>query len=528
LSDFAILSLGAVTVPIYPSLTAGQIKYILRDSESLILICANQEQYLKAEKVRNQCPNLRKIIVMDSDEKSENYLTLEELEDVGKKIVENKSGFPQQIVSEIKSNELATIIYTSGTTGEPKGAMLIHSNLISNIEASLTHLPINENDIFLSFLPLSHSFERMAGHFLSNYRGSTVAYAVSVDTVAENMAEVKPTIMTSVPRLYEKIYARILENVESGPALKRKIFYWAIEVGRQYIHKVMRKESIGGWLKIKRKLAYQLVFSKLAERVGGKMRFFISGGAPLSREIAEFFGAAGLIIYEGYGLTETSPVIAVNKYDLFKFGTVGPVIPGVEVKIGDDGEIITRGPNVMKGYFKKEEETMEALDPDGWFHTGDIGFLDEDGCLTITDRKKNILVTSGGKNIAPQPIENQLVTCKFIEQAVLIGDQKKFCTAVIVPAFEALENWAQEKGIAYDEPSMLSQLQEVKDLIKEEVEDVNDDLASYETIKDFIIVDKPFTIETGELTPSLKVKRKVVMEKFQEQIDKMYQVSFNA
>jgi len=527
LSDFAILSLGAVTVPIYPSLTAIQIKYILRDSESLILICANQEQYMKAEKIRNQCPNLRKIIVMDNEELSENYLTLEQIQNLGRKYVENIAGFPQQIISEIKPNDLATIIYTSGTTGEPKGAMLVHSNLISNIEASLTHLHIDENDIFLSFLPLSHSFERMAGHFLSNYRGSAVAYAVSIDTVAENMSEVKPTIMTSVPRLYEKIYARILENVESGPALKRKIFYWAIEVGRQYINKVMKKEMIGGWLKIKRKLAYKLVFSKLAERVGGRMRFFISGGAPLSREIAEFFGAAGLIIYEGYGLTETSPVIAVNKSDLFKFGTVGPVIPGVEVKIAEDGEIITRGPNVMKGYFKKEEETLEVLDPDGWFHTGDIGFLDDDGCLTITDRKKNILVTSGGKNIAPQPIENQLVTCKYIEQAVVIGDQRRFCTAVIVPAFEPLEKWVQEKGIAYDEPSALVYMQEVKDLIKSEVDGVNNDLASYESIKDFILVDKPFTIETGELTPSLKVKRKVVMEKFQEQIDKMYQVSNN-
>jgi long-chain acyl-CoA synthetase len=392
------------------------------------------------------------------------------------------------------------------------------------VENSLTHLHVDENDMFLSFLPLSHVFERMAGHFLANYRGAIIAYAVSIDTVAENMGEVHPTIMTSVPRLYEKIYARIIENVEIGSAAKRKIFYWALGVGRAYINKIMKKEPIGGGLKFKRNLAYKLVFSKLAERVGGNMRFFISGGAPLAREIAEFFGAAGLIIYEGYGLTETSPVIAVNKSDLFKFGTVGPVIPNIEVKIADDGEILTRGPHIMKGYFKKEEETREAIDAEGWFYTGDIGFIDDDGCLTITDRKKNILVTSGGKNIAPQPIENKLVTCKYIEQAVIIGDQRKFCTAVIVPAFEVLEQWAQEEEKPYDSIADLVKWPDVKEFIRKDIDRVNEALASYESIKEFVLSDKPFSIETGELTPSLKVKRKVVMEKFSDQIEKMYDV----
>ena len=524
LSDFAILSLGAVSVPVYPSLLAEHIKYIVRDSESVVLICSDLEQYKKVEKIRNSCPNLSKIIVLDEKEKNENYLTFQQLIDLGSKFIAENKAFPQSIISDIKPNDMATIIYTSGTTGEPKGAMLTHANFITNVEGSLTHIHVDENDLFLSFLPLSHVFERMAGHFLVNYRGATLAYAVSIDTVAENMGEVHPTIMTSVPRLYEKIYARILENVEAGSPVKRKIFYWALGIGRQYINKVMKKEPIPGGLKFKRSLAFKLVFSKLADRVGGNMRFFISGGAPLAREIAEFFGAAGLIIYEGYGLTETSPVIAVNKPDLFKFGTVGPIIPGVEVKIEDDGEIITRGPHVMKGYFKKEEETREAIDADGWFHTGDIGFIDDDGCLTITDRKKNILVTSGGKNIAPQPIENKLVTCKYIEQAVIIGDQKRFCTAVIVPAFEPLEKWALENNISFESPSALAKLPEIKTLIKSDIDSVNDDLASYETIKDFILADKPFSIETGELTPSLKVKRKIVMEKFKEQIEGMYKV----
>ncbi len=524
LTDFALLSLGAVTVPIYPSLLTKQIEYLLFNSESITIFCSDSEQYAKVEAIRSKCPELKTIVLFDAAEKNDQYLTMEQLIEQGKEFLIKNSGFVEKEVKKVATDDLATIIYTSGTTGEPKGAMLTHGNFLSNVENSLTHLHVDENDIFLSFLPLSHVFERMAGHYLPIFRGSTIAYAVNIDTVAENMGEVKPTIMVSVPRLYEKIYARILENVEIGSPVKRKIFYWALGIGREYINKIINKESIGGALKFKRNLAYKLVFSKLADRVGGKMRFFVSGGAPLAKEIAEFFGAAGLIIYEGYGLTETSPVIAVNKADLFKFGTVGPVIPGVEVKIADDGEIITRGPHIMKGYFKKEEETKEAIDADGWFYTGDIGFIDDDGCLTITDRKKNILVTSGGKNIAPQPIENLLVTRKFIEQAVIIGDQRRFCSAVIVPAFEALEKWAQEQDLAYDSPADLPELPGVKELIRKDIESVNEGLASYETIKEFVLADAPFTIETGELTPSLKVKRKIVIEKFKEKIEAMYDV----
>jgi long-chain acyl-CoA synthetase len=312
--------------------------------------------------------------------------------------------------------------------------------------------------------------------------------------------------------------------VESGSPVKRKIFYWAIGVGREYVSHIMGKKAIPAGLKFKRNLAYKLVFSKLTERVGGKLRFFVSGGAPLAKEIAEFFAAAGLFIYEGYGLTETSPVISVNKEDLFKFGTVGPVIPGVEVKIAEDGEILTRGPHVMLGYYRKEAETEEAIDPERWFYTGDIGFIDDDGCLTITDRKKNILVTSGGKNIAPQMIENKLVTCKYIEQAMVIGDKRKYCTAVIVPSFENLEKWASDSNISYQSKAELSQLQEVRELIKADIDSVNNDLASFETIKDFILTEDSFSIETGELTPSLKVKRKVVEEKFAQHIEEMYAI----
>jgi long-chain acyl-CoA synthetase len=523
-SDFAIISLGAINVPIYPSLMPEQVQYILADSEAKVVICSDEDQYKKVVQVKDQCPNLKSVVVMDMIKDDGNHISLEKLMKDGADLLKDNPDLIKEKVKKIKADDIATIIYTSGTTGEPKGALLTHGNFISNVEGSLHHLSVNESDLFLSFLPLSHVFERMAGHYLVNYIGASIAYAVSIDTVAENMGEVHPTVMTSVPRLYEKMYAKILENVEIGSPIKRKIFYWALGVGREYVNKIMFKQNISGSLQFKRNLAYKLVFSKLAERVGGKMRFFVSGGAPLAKEIAEFFGAAGLTIYEGYGLTETSPVIAVNKEDLFKFGTVGPVIPNVEVKIADDGEILTRGPHIMAGYFKKEAETKEAIDEEGWFHTGDIGFIDDDGCLTITDRKKNILVTSGGKNIAPQPIENKLVTCKYIEQALVIGDKRKFCTAVIVPAFENLDKWAQDNNMEYKDFGELSRLFEVRELIKKDVDGVNNDLASYETIKEFYLTEAPFSIETGELTPSLKVKRKVVLNKFAEQIEEMYKV----
>ena len=336
--------------------------------------------------------------------------------------------------------------------------------------------------------------------------------------------EIKPTMMVSVPRLYEKMYARILEAVEAGPPLKRKIFYWALKVGGEYIDRISKKQPISGGLQFKRNLAYKLVFSKLAERVGGRLRLFVSGGAPLNKEIAEFFGAAGLLILEGYGLTETSPVITVNLPDHFKFGTVGPPLPSVEVKIAEDGEILTRGPHVMVGYYKKEAETREAIDEEGWFHTGDIGIIDEDGFLKITDRKKNIIVTSGGKNVAPQPIENRLIQSPYIEQAVVIGDKRKFCSAVVVGTEDQIIKWAKEHNIAFTDYQDLIRKPEVKQLLREEIDNLTKDLARYETIKDFFIAPQPFTIETGDLTPSLKVKRRVVEEKYKKEIDAMYDV----
>ncbi len=525
LADYAALALGALLVPIYPSLLADQTKYILNDSEAKVVIVSDELQMQKVVEVLGELNTVKNFYILDSDDLklSDPWKKYQDLLDAGEKLLENKPDYVTDSIDKVKREEHATLIYTSGTTGEPKGAVLTHKNFLFNIEEATKVLEVYPDDTFLSFLPLSHIFERMAGHFLSCYHGCTVAYAESVDTVAENLLEIKPTLMVSVPRLYEKIYGRVLENVETGPPLKRKIFYWSMGVGKVYINKIMRKEPIPGTLKLKKKLADKLVFQKLIDRVGGNIRFFVSGGAPLSAEIAEFFSAAGLLVLEGYGLTETSPVISVNLLDNFKFGSVGPLLPNVEVKIDEDGEILTRGDHVMVGYFKKDDETKESIDADGWFRTGDIGLIDEDGFLKITDRKKNIIVTSGGKNIAPQPIENTLITSKYIEQVMVIGDQRRFCTAVIVPSEEALQKWADENNQNYSNFKELKELPGVHNLIRSEIDRLTTKLASYETIKNFILADEPFTIESGELTPSLKIKRRVVEQKYKQAIDQMYQ-----
>ena len=521
LSDFAILSLNAVNVPIYPSLLTKHIEYLINDSEAVAIIVSSEDQYKKVQQVQGKCPSLKNIIVMDMDE-SENYMTIKQIMEKGKAFNDKNPDYLEKQIKNTKADDLATIIYTSGTTGEPKGAMLKHSNFIANIEGAKEFVYVDENDTFLSFLPLCHVFERMVGHFLATYSGSTIAYAESIETVADNMGEVHPTVMASVPRLYEKIYAKVLANVEDGPGLKRKIFYWAIGVGKKYITAIMNKKPISGGLKFKRNLAFKLVFSKLADRVGGNMRFFASGGAPLSKEIAEFFGSAGLMILEGYGLTETSPIISVNEVDRFRYGTVGHPLNNVEVKIAEDGEILTRGPHVMVGYFKKEELTKEVLDNEGWFYTGDIGHIDDDGFLVITDRKKNIIVTAGGKNIAPQAIEGSLVLNKYVEQALVIGDKRRFCSAVIVPSFEVVGKWAKEQGLSFENDKQLVSLPEVNNLFMDQMNILNNDLASYESIKKIILSDHLFSIESGELTPSLKVKRKIVEENFKNQIEEMY------
>jgi long-chain acyl-CoA synthetase len=422
---------------------------------------------------------------------------------------------------DIGGDELATLIYTSGTTGDPKGVMLTHRNIASNVVAALQVLAVGPDDTCLSILPLSHSFERTAGHYIMLHAGVTIAYSESAEQVPANLAEVRPTVVLSVPRLFEKLYDRVLENAMSGGALKRRIFFWARRTAERWADLKLAGEQIPGGLAVKKRLADRLVFSKLKTRTGGRMRFFVSGGAPLTPEIARFFYAAGLPIFEGYGLTETSPVVAVNPMEAPRIGTVGLLIPGVEAQIAPDGEILLRGPNIMRGYYNKPDATRDTIDEEGWLHSGDIGTL-EDGYLSITDRKKDIIVTAGGKNIAPQPIENVVKTNTFVSNAVMIGDKRKFPAMLVVPDLPAVTSWASERGVDSPEGELLKQ-PDVIAKIEREVMGSLRDLASYEMPKKVLLIEKDFTIEDGELTPSQKVKRRVVEEKYRAEIEAMYQ-----
>ncbi len=523
IADFGILSLGATNVPIYPTITSQQIEYILKDSGSRMIIVSTADLLGKILGIIDNLPALQKVIYMeDSGIQKDFMLKFDEIIDMGKKFEKDHPGYFAEAVKKVMPDDLCGIIYTSGTTGAPKGVMLTHSNLVSNVMAAKQSIKVDETDTLLSFLPLCHSFERMAGHFLAILSGATVAYAESTETVADNLGEVKPTLMTSVPRLFEKIYARVIENATAGSPIKKKIFWWAVKTGEKYVA-AKSKGKISGSLNYKYNLATKLVFHKLHQRVGGNLRFFVSGGAPLPKEIAEFFYKAGILILEGYGLTETSPVIAVNREGKFKFGSVGPAVPGVEIKIAEDGEVLTRGPHVMKGYYKNPEATAETIDKDGWLYTGDIGILDDDGMLYITDRKKNIIVTSGGKNVTPATIENLLVTSPFIEQTMVIGDKRNYLTALIVPKFDALKKYAETNGISYSNIDELLIDPKIYAVIDADVQNLTKSLARFEQIKKFTLMPKEFTIAADELTPTLKVKRKVVSEKYADIINKMYE-----
>jgi len=517
--DIANLCLGGITVPIYTTLVPEQIKYIIDNSDAKVVVYSNQELWQKVETVKSELTKVAHYITLES-EAPEGVLTLDEILEKGERVAEESPDLFEKMALGLKPDDTASIIYTSGTTGPPKGVMLTHSNFISNVKAVATVLEISDKDTVLSFLPLSHVFERMAT-FTYLYIGATIGYAESMETVPQNWLEIKPTLMTAPPRLFEKLYSKVLDSALSSSPLKRKIFFWAVNVGKKYGEKKLNKESISRWLQFKRNLAHKLVFSKIIEKTGGRFRFFISGSAPLSKDIAEFFYAIGLLVLEGYGLTETSPAITVNTFENLKFGAVGKPIPEVEVKIAEDGEILTRGPHIMKGYYKMEEETKEALGG-GWFHTGDIGYLDEEGFLVITDRKKDIIVTAGGKNVAPQPIENLLKMNPYISNAMVIGDKRKFISALIVPEFEKLEEYAKSSSIPYESPGDLTKKEEVLNFMLAEVDRSTPNLASFEKIKKIALLDREFEIEKGEMTPTLKVKRNIIEKKYKDLIDSFY------
>ena len=518
ITDFATLCNGAVTVPIYTSLMPEQVKYIINDSDAKIVVCSNRNLWLKVEAVRAELPNVHHFVLID-EAGPQGVVSLSEVMGRGKVIATSDPGRFDKRALAVKPDDLASVIYTSGTTGVPKGVMLTHGNFVSNSKALDAVTEFSAKDTILSFLPLSHVLERMTT-FSFLYKGASIHYAESIETVAENLLEVRPTIMISVPRLFDKIYAKVMDNVLTQSPLKRKIFFWALGVGKKYGARKIRHLPIPWTLTLRRKIAAKLVYCKILEKTGGRVHFFVSGGAPLSADVAEFFYAIGIVILEGYGLTETSPVLACNTFEKMKFGTVGPLVPGVQIKIAPDGEIWAKGPNVMKGYYKKEQETREAFE-DGWFKTGDIGHFDEEGFLVITDRKKDILVTAGGKNVAPQPIENLLKTNPYIQTAVVVGGGRKFISALIVPNFDKLEAYARAKGIAFADRKELVAKEEVADFVLAEINRTTPNLASYERIKKVVLLDQDFDPET-QLTPSLKVKRHIVEKVFKPLIDLLY------
>ena len=526
-ADFAIFTAGCVTVPVYPSYPPDLIAYIVNDSGARTIIVEDSAQLAKVLQAREKTPNLEHIIVIsdyDAPQPPKMVMTWESLRRLGRENAGTGAlGSPlAERVASTRPTDLATIVYTSGTTGPPKGVMQTHGNHIAAVTASKQATPVEEGWVHLLFLPLAHSFARLES-FLGVAHGLTTAFAENLDKVGENLRETRPHFICSVPRVFEKVYGRILAGVEAGSPAKKKIFHWAVSVGRDVSRHQQRGQPVPTTLELKRKIAHKLVFSKLHAALGGRLRWAVSGGAPLSRDIAEFFHAAGILLLEGYGLTETCPVLTFNRPDRYKFGSVGQTLPGVQVQIAADGEILARGPNIATlGYFKQPEATHEVFGADGWFHTGDIGTIDGDGFLFITDRKKDLIVTAGGMNIAPQNIENLLKADPFISQVMVYGDRRPYPVALITVNSDELSKFAREQGILTSEAAAIVKHPKVVERVGRTVEEKNTQLQSYARIKRFTVLPTDFTLDGGELTPTLKVKRKVVSQKYQDAIEELY------
>ncbi len=522
IADLAILQLGGVTVPVYATLTTEEIGVLLRDSGAKFIFVSSTELMAKVVPLQKEFD--LKVILFDSPYAAAGprIWWIGELLGTGKTASPETKALLEQRRNAVRDDDLASLIYTSGTTGTPKGVMLTHSNFVSNCRMIREAIPINENDTLLSFLPLSHVFERTAGYYFVISVGGCIAYAENAEAVPKNLVEVRPTVVTGVPRFYEKFHERVLAVLKQAPPLKKAIFHWALRTGEEYGHFLQRREQPPVGLRFKQRIADRLVFRQIKERMGGRIRFFVSGGAPLSPSVAEFFFACGVLIIEGYGLTETSPVIAANRLDRFKFGSVGIPLPGAEVKIAEDGEILTRGPHIMKGYYQNPAATAEAIDADRWFHTGDIGVLDANGFLTITDRKKDLIKTSGGKMVAPQYLEAKLKNSAAIDDAVVIGDKRKYLSALLVPNPEQLAKLARELGLPPDSPETWVVHPKINDFFQKQLQTVNQSLAQFEQIKRFALLPQPFSAGAGELTPTLKIKRRVVAERYAREIDSLY------
>ena len=519
-TDFACISKQIVTVPVYPTMTSEQIRFILQHSESRLCFVSTNLMAEKVNAVFNELPKLEKIITFNkTDHSHEHIISFEEL--IYGELLEEKTAYSDEIADDFFSdmakkqsvNDLLTIIYTSGTTGIPKGVCLSHKNVLANVKQCTDSFPVHPDDIFLSFLPLAHTYERTGGYYVPLSKGAKIYYAKNIDTLAAQMAEVKPTIVLAVPMLFTRIASRVMKNIEQMPLVKRTITKRALKIGRAF----RENKSNPLW-----KIADKKVFSVIRQRTGGRIKFFISGGSALSRETAEFFDSIGLLILQGYGMTEASPVISVNRLDNNEFGTVGPPLENVNVKIAGDGEILVQGDNVMLGYFKNQKDTDEMI-ISGWLHTGDIGLVDKHGMLKITDRKKTLIKTATGKYISLTHIEENLERSEYISQVIsFASDEKDYVTALIVPDPDMLESLAKKLDVKYKDLKDLTDNDIIHNFFESEIDVLQKPLAKYERVRKFALLDTPFTIESGELTPTLKLKRKVIEEKHRSIIDDFY------
>lgn len=547
ITDIGTQLLGAANVSLYTSLPASQVSYILKDSGVKIFVVSSSIQLRKAKEVFDECPELVEIITL-SDLRGEHpdYVrTWSDIMEEGRAYWEEQHEEITPIAKTVEPEDLCVLIYTSGTTGNPKGVMLTHNNIVSNTKLALPLVPLTEEDHHLSFLPLCHSFERTVGYIAILACGAKITYAESIDAVSKNITEVGPTLMISVPRLFEKIYNTVMKSVDGGSNLKKRIFNWSVATGKKVASKENKGKRPGPLLKMQQSLGNKLVFSKFQEKLGGNLRFAVSGGAALPKSIGEFFQAAGIKILEGYGLTETSPILTVSPYESPQYGSVGHVIPGMTVGIqrlsdnqiigqqsGDnypsalsteEGEIIARGPSIMKGYWKNEQATSEAIDPDGWYHTGDIGRF-EKGYLLITDRLKHMIVSRGGKNIYPGPIEDGFKSETTIDQLMVVGEGREYLTALIVPSVDALKALAREEGVSYSDMSELLNHETIQKHFTGIFRSYSRGAAAHEKIRDFRLIEEPFSVDNGMMTPTLKLKRKVVTKNYEELIESMYGV----
>jgi long-chain acyl-CoA synthetase len=529
-ADFAILSAGCVTIPVYPSYPADAVAFIVKDSGAKTIFVEDATQLQKVQDAVKDMPGLESVVLIQGAAAPElaagarklRLLTWERLRAEGRSARKELEPVLAQRLAAGGPDDVATIVYTSGTTGQPKGVVQTHGNHLAALAAAGQVTEVRPGDVHLLFLPLAHSFARFES-FIGVHQGLVTAFAESLEKLSDNLKEVRPHFICSVPRVFEKVYAKVLSGVEAGPSVKKRLFYWALGVGREVSRRQREGKPIGMALGVQHGTASKLVFSKLHAALGGRLRFCFSGGAPLAREIAEFFHSVGVLIIEGYGLTETCPILAANRLSRFKFGTVGLAFPGVELKIAEDGEILARGANIAKGYYRRPEETAEVFKPEGWFHTGDIGEIDADGFLRITDRKKDLIKTAGGSYVAPQYIENLLKGDPFVSQALVYGDRRPYPVALVTLNPEELGKFARNAGLGDKPLAELARNPAIVERVRQTVDGINEKLASYAKVKRFAVLPADFTVEGGELTPTLKVKRKVVSHNYADLIESLYQ-----